>query len=230
MNLFFIEQSRIDLHALYVLMTCDDSTSTILDDWIEERLLVFLGFAPCLCESYHTASQGALQGLLQTPVCWSCLELSRLLSLWEILHFGPWHHHENWNVSAKCQMLFSSGSWWGSQWIMKYNITLFWFDQVVGSVVNVVLPEDISDALTYAYLRCWGVVSGLWNPGSETCSSLFPSKPLSIWEGEGCASFVLLIIPCFWRDPVEDLQTLLADLEAVRLGQWHNFGYFDSHS
>lgn len=97
-------------------------------------------FGACLCESYHTAFKDALQGLLQN--CVKLLELTGtqpFAQFVEVLHFGLLRCCEDQSVSAKGQVVLSSGSWWGSPWLTKNNVSswpaLFWFDRIVGSLV-----------------------------------------------------------------------------------------------
>lgn len=73
---------------------------------------------------------------------------------------------------------------------------------------------------------------GLWKPGSEACfqTLLLPVKP-SLSEEQGLYQLCHIpSFPCFWRDPVDDLPTLLLDQGAVWMSLWHNSRYLYGYS
>lgn len=60
----------------------------------------------------------------KTPYSYgSWLGHCHLLSLWDVMRFGPFHHRESQSLSVKCQVYFSGASWWGPQWFTRNNVS-----------------------------------------------------------------------------------------------------------
>ena len=127
---------------------------------------------------------------------WSWLEHSHLLSLWKYCVLGCY-------AAVRTKACLPNARWsfpveaggvlrglrrvtWalGQHCFGLIELWVAWF--------NLVVPEGISGVeLTYACLWRWGVVPGTvetweWNLFPNP---LFPSKTLSVWKGEGYASF-----------------------------------------